>query len=66
MNSSSLSVQNGGTDNILRPRPIQSGNHMVLRAQNEEGGLKPSHGVDLMQSGISRSVSTLVQRDYLY
>lgn len=63
MNSSSLSVQNGGTDNILRPRPIQSGNHMVLRAQNEEGGLKPSHGVDLMQSGISSGRSTPLPLD---
>lgn len=68
MNSSSYSAQNGGIggiDNILRPRPVQPGNPMVLRAQNEEEGLKPSHGVDLIQSSISRFVSTFFQNGYL-
>lgn len=64
MKSSSLSVQNDGTDNILRPRPIQPGNPMVLRAQSEEGGLKPTHGIDFMPSGVSRFAWTIVQRDY--
>ncbi|MCJ1264360.1 hypothetical protein MMC22_004231 [Lobaria immixta] len=36
---------------------------MVLRAQNEEGGLKPSQGVDLMQSGISSGRSTPLPLD---
>lgn len=62
MKSSSYSAQNGGIDNILRPRPIQPGNPMVLRAQNEEDGLKPSHGVDLSQSSLSRFVSILFKK----
>lgn len=50
------SGQNDGTDSIRRPRPIKPGNPMVLRAQSEEGSLKPSHGSEQLPSGISRYI----------
>lgn len=60
--TSSFSVgQNVAADNILRPRPVKPGNPIVLRAQNEEGGLKPSQGVELLSSGVSRYASCLNQ-----
>lgn len=54
MAANSPSYQNGGTDHILRPRPVKPGNPMILRAQSEEGSLKPNGNHDGQLSGISR------------
>ena len=54
MAANSSSYQNGGTDHILRPRPIKPGNPMILRAQSEEGGLKTNGHHEGQLSGMSR------------
>lgn len=56
MASSSSQTQNGGPDNIIRPRPVKPSNPMVLRAQSEERNLKPPNGhIDtIIMSGVSR------------
>ena len=47
--------QNGTHDHILRPRAVKPGNPMVLRAQSQEGILKPpSITGDIPNSGLSR------------
>ena len=54
MVSSSSLTQNGGPDHIIRPRPVKPSNPMVLRAQSEEGSLKPNGHIDTVLSGASR------------
>lgn len=55
MASSSSLTRNDGPDHIIRPRPVKPSNPMVLRAQSEEGSLKPGNGhIDTVMSGNSR------------
>lgn len=55
MASSFSQTQNGGPDNIIRPRPVKPSNPMVLRAQSEERNLKPNGHIDtIIMSGVSR------------
>lgn len=63
MASSSSSTQNGGPDHIIRPRPVKPSNPMVLRAQSEEGNLKPNGHVDTILSGSSSGRSTPLPED---
>ena len=54
MGANPTSVPNGGTDHILRPRPVKPANPMILRTQSEEGSLKPDCGGHHQASGVSR------------
>lgn len=55
MASSFSQTQNGGPDNIIRPRPVKPSNPMILRAQSEERSLKPNGHIDtIIMSGVSR------------
>lgn len=54
MASSSSPNQDFGPDHIIRPRPVKPSNPMVLRAQSEEGSLKPNGHIDTIMSGTSR------------
>lgn len=63
MASSSSSTQNIGPDHIIRPRPVKPSNPMVLRAQSEEGNLKPNGHVDTILSGSSSGRSTPLPED---
>lgn len=54
MASSSSPIQNGGPDHIIRPRPVKPSNPMILRAQSEEGSLKPNGHIDTTMSATSR------------
>ena len=54
MASLSSSIQNGVPDHIIRPRPVKPSNPMVLRAQSEDGNLKPNGQADTILSGTSR------------
>ncbi|MCJ1337867.1 hypothetical protein MMC09_003151 [Bachmanniomyces sp. S44760] len=56
--------QNGTHDHILRPRAVKPGNPMVLRAQSQEGILKPpSITGDIPNSGLSSGRSTPIPED---
>ncbi len=57
MASSTSHQQNGGTDNILRPRPTKTSNPAVLRAMADEVGQ-----AEPQISAISRYVKTLYVR----
>lgn len=63
MATSSSQAQNGGPDHIIRPRPVKPSNPMVLRAQSEEGTLKPNGHLDTGLSGASSGRSTPIPED---
>ena len=54
MASSSSQIQSGGSDHIIRPRPVKASNPTLMRAQSEERSLKPNGHIDLILSGVSR------------
>ena len=54
MASSFSSTQNGGSDQIIRPRPVKPSNPTILRAQSGEGSLRPNGHIDTVLSGASR------------
>ncbi len=57
MASPILHPQNGGTDHILRPRPVKPSNPMILRAQSEEGTLRPNGQTESQLSAMSTALS---------
>lgn len=63
MASSSSPNQDFGPDHIIRPRPVKPSNPMVLRAQSEEGSLKPNGHIDTIMSGTSSGRSTPLPED---
>ena len=52
--SSSSQIPNCGSDHIIRPRPVKASNPTIMRAQSEEGSLKPNGNIDTILSGVSR------------
>ncbi|KAI4179315.1 MAG: hypothetical protein L6R41_007911 [Letrouitia leprolyta] len=65
--ASSTSLQHHhAIDGIVRPRPLKPGNPMVLRAQEEDGGLKVNGGLSKLEtptSGMSSGRSTPLPPD---
>lgn len=65
--ASSTSLQHHhAIDGIVRPRPLKPGNPMVLRAQEEDGGLKVNGGLSKLEttgSGLSSGRSTPLPPD---
>ncbi|KAL8714701.1 MAG: hypothetical protein Q9225_006526 [Loekoesia sp. 1 TL-2023] len=66
MASSTFHERPHAADSIVRPRPMKPGNPMVLRAQEEDGGLKVNGGLSKLEnpsSGMSSGCSTPLPPD---